>query len=236
MSSDVTGSDLSYLVWTGQRARDGSRGRRAACRTQLSAASGVRPVRRAAVRHGIHRATACEPTDLALSHPSDGRPPSWQRAEDGDWRAAPFHDDPDPNRLRWDPIPLPDVPTDFVDGMWTVGGNGHVERQFGIGIHLYRANRSMSGRVLVDADGELLLVPQLGRLLLVTEMGRLEVRPGSIAVVPRGVRFRVELLDDTARGYVCENYGRPFHLPELGPIGSNGLANARDFARTGSGV
>ena len=153
----------------------------------------------------------------------------WARADDGDWRSAPFHDDPDPNRLRWDPIPLPTEPTDFVDGMWTVGGNGHVERQLGIGIHLYRANRSMAGRVLADADGELLLVPQLGGLLLVTEMGRLEVRPGSIAVVPRGVRFRVELLDETARGYVCENYGQPFHLPELGPIGSNGLANARDF-------
>jgi homogentisate 1,2-dioxygenase len=83
--------------------------------------------------------------------------------------------------------------------------------------------------VLADADGELLLVPQLGGLLLVTEMGRLEVRPGHVAVVPRGVRFRVELLDDTARGYVCENYGQPFTLPELGPIGSNGLANARDF-------
>jgi len=168
-------------------------------------------------------------TWLYRIRPTAAHPP-WERAEDGDWRSAPFHDEPDPNRLRWDPIPVPDVPTDFVDGMWTVGGNGHVERQFGIGIHLYRANRSMSGRVLADADGELLLVPQLGGLLLVSEMGRLEVRPGSVAVVPRGVRFRVELLEETARGYVCENYGRPFQLPELGPIGSNGLANARDFS------
>jgi homogentisate 1,2-dioxygenase len=156
--------------------------------------------------------------------------PAYTRGRDGDWRSAPFTDvEPDPNRLRWDPIASPEGPTDFVDGLWTVGGNGNVERQVGIGIHLYRANTSMVGRVLVDADGELLLVPQLGRLLLHTEFGVLEVAPGSIAVIPRGVRFQVELLDAEARGYVCENYGQPFTLPELGPIGSNGLANARDF-------
>jgi homogentisate 1,2-dioxygenase len=153
----------------------------------------------------------------------------WRRGEDGDWHAAPFGGEPDPNRMRWDPIPVPDEPTDFVDGLWTVGGNGHVQRQFGIGVHLYRANRSMSGRVLADADGELLLVPELGGLRLHTEMGVLEVPPGVVAAVPRGVRFRVELLDEIARGYVCENYGQPFALPALGPIGSNGLANARDF-------
>ena len=156
--------------------------------------------------------------------------PAYARGHDGDWRSAPFIDvEPDPNRLRWDPIAMPDEPTDFVDGLWTVGGNGHVERQVGIGVHLYRANRSMAQRVLVDADGELLLVPQLGRLLVHTELGVLEVAPGSVAVVPRGVRFQVELLDPEARGYVCENYGQAFTLPELGPIGSNGLANARDF-------
>jgi homogentisate 1,2-dioxygenase len=99
----------------------------------------------------------------------------------------------------------------------------------GIGIHLYRATASMVDRYFVDADGELLLVPELGGLLLHTEYGRLRVVPGEIAVVGRGVRFRVELLGDAARGYVCENYGQAFALPELGPIGSNGLANARDF-------
>jgi homogentisate 1,2-dioxygenase len=86
----------------------------------------------------------------------------------------------------------------------------------------------MQGRVFCDADGELLIVPQQGALRLATELGRLEVAPGEIAVLPRGVRFRVEL-DGPARGYVCENYGAPFRLPELGPVGANGLANARDF-------
>ena len=84
-------------------------------------------------------------------------------------------------------------------------------------------------RFFYDADGELLIVPQQGTLTLATELGRLEVAPGEIAVMPRGVKFRVELQAANARGYVCENYGAPFRLPELGPIGSNGLANPRDF-------
>ena len=135
----------------------------------------------------------------------------------------------DPNRMRWDPLPLPLEPTDFVDGLYTIGANGNVVQRQGIGIHWYAANRSMTDRYFVDADGELLLVPELGGLLLHTEYGRLWVTPGEIAVVARGVRFRVELPDGTARGYVCENYGQAFTLPELGPIGANGLANARDF-------
>jgi homogentisate 1,2-dioxygenase len=96
-------------------------------------------------------------------------------------------------------------------------------------VHVYRANRSMDGRYLANSDGELLIVPQHGTLLLHTELGRLHVAPGEIALVPRGMRFRVALQEGEARGYVCENYGAPFRLPELGPIGSNGLANARDF-------
>ncbi|HJQ45561.1 MAG TPA: homogentisate 1,2-dioxygenase [Amycolatopsis sp.] len=135
----------------------------------------------------------------------------------------------DPNRLRWTAPPLPAEPMDFVDGLFTVGANGDVVQRTGIGIHWYRATRSMADRYFVDADGELLLVPELGGLLLHTEYGRLRVTPGEIAVIGRGVRFRVDLLDDAARGYVCENYGRPFTLPELGPIGANGLAGARDF-------
>src|SRR5690606_25833135 len=98
-----------------------------------------------------------------------------------------------------------------------------------IGIHLYAANRSMQGRFFYDADGELLIVPQSGRLRIATELGVVEVEPEEIAVIPRGIRFRVELLDATARGYVCENFGAMFRLPDLGPIGSNGLANPRDF-------
>ena len=134
-----------------------------------------------------------------------------------------------PNQLRWDPLPLPDRSTDFVDGLVTMAGNGGPAAQAGCGIHLYAANRSMDGRFFYDADGELLIVPQMGRLRLATEFGILEVEPQEIAVVPRGVRFRVELPDGSARGYVCENYGAPFRLPDLGPIGSNGLANPRDF-------
>ena len=134
-----------------------------------------------------------------------------------------------PNQLRWDPLPIPAKPTDFVEGLVTMAGNGGPEAQSGCGIHIYAANRSMTERFFTDADGELLIVPQQGRLRLATEMGLLDLEPQEIAVVPRGVRFRVELVDGTARGYVCENFGAPFRLPDLGVIGSNGLANPRDF-------
>jgi homogentisate 1,2-dioxygenase len=161
--------------------------------------------------------------------PSAAHPP-FRRVPNGALRSAPFQDvEPDPNRLRWGPLPLPEEPTDFVQGLVTAGGNGDVLRREGIGIHWYAANRPMVGRVFSSADGEFLIVPQRGALLLRTELGRLRAEPGHVALIPRGVRFAVDLPDGTARGYVCENYGRPFQLPELGPIGANGLANARDF-------
>ena len=145
-------------------------------------------------------------------------------------RSGPFDEvPPPPNRLRWDPLPLPAAPTDFVDGLITYGGNGDVGAGVGLAIHLYAANRSMEGRVFFSADGELLIVPQEGRLRLETELGVLEVEPQQIALMPRGLRFRVQLPEGRATGYVCENYGALFRLPELGPIGSNGLANPRDF-------
>ena len=145
-------------------------------------------------------------------------------------RSAPFEEiPPPPNRLRWDPMPLPGAATDFVDGLMTFGGNGRCAER-GIAIHAYAANESMHDRAFVDADGELLIVPQLGTLRLVTELGCLSVEPQQVALLPRGLRFRVELAQHSARGYVCENYGAPFRLPELGPIGANGLAAARDFA------
>ncbi|MBY6264035.1 homogentisate 1,2-dioxygenase [Azospirillum sp. 412522] len=134
-----------------------------------------------------------------------------------------------PTQLRWNPPPMPDAPTDFVAGLVTMGGNGGPQAQTGCGIHLYATNRSMADRFFYDADGELLIVPQQGRLRLFTELGVLEVEPQEIALIPRGIRFRVELPDGAARGYVCENFGAPFRLPDLGPIGSNGLANPRDF-------
>ena len=134
-----------------------------------------------------------------------------------------------PDQLRWDPLPLPATPTDFLEGLYTVAGNGSPAAQQGAGIHLYAADRDMAGRWFYDADGELMLVPQLGRLRIATEMGVLEVGPQQVAVVPRGVRFRVELPDGPSRGYVLENFGAPLRLPGLGPIGANGLANPRDF-------
>jgi len=134
-----------------------------------------------------------------------------------------------PEPLRWNPFPIPSQPQDFIDGIRTVASNGDVEAQSGIAAHVYACNRSMEQRALVNADGEMLLVPQQGRIVLTTEMGVLDVKPGEIALVPRGVVFKVGVLDGPSRGYICENYGALFRLPELGPIGSNGLANARDF-------
>ena len=134
-----------------------------------------------------------------------------------------------PNQLRWGPFDIPTKPTDFVDGLFTMAGNGSPAAQSGIGVHVYAANSSMQNRVFYDADGELLILPQQGRLRIFTELGILQVAPLEIAVIPRGIRFRVELLDDNARGYVAENFGSAMRLPELGPIGSNSLANARDF-------
>jgi homogentisate 1,2-dioxygenase len=153
----------------------------------------------------------------------------FHRIDNGLWRCAPFDVEPSPNRLRWDPLPMPSTPVDFIDGIATMAGNGDVAARTGVAIHIYRATKSMIGRVFSDADGELLVVPQQGRLVLCTELGILEAAPGEIAAIPRGVRFRVELPDGAARGYICENYGALFQLPELGPIGANGLANPRDF-------
>ncbi|MFC4726756.1 homogentisate 1,2-dioxygenase [Coralloluteibacterium thermophilus] len=136
---------------------------------------------------------------------------------------------PTPNQLRWSPRPLPQAPTDFVEGLFTVAGNGSPAAHSGVGIHVYTANRDMDGRWFYDADGELLIVPQLGRLRIRTELGTLEVEPQQIAVIPRGLRFAVDLPDGEARGYVCENFGIALRLPDLGPIGANGLANPRDF-------
>jgi homogentisate 1,2-dioxygenase len=155
--------------------------------------------------------------------------PRFARLADGLVRGGPFDEaETPPNRLRWDPLPLPDQPADFVDGLATMAGNGEAASQTGSAVHIYRANRSME-RVFANHDGELLIVPQLGGLRIATELGVIGLEPGEFAVIPRGVKFKVELAGDKARGYACENFGALFRLPELGPIGSNGLANARDF-------
>jgi len=134
-----------------------------------------------------------------------------------------------PNQLRWDPLPMPTIPTDFIDGLAPVAGNGSAESHAGCGIYLYAANRSMQHRYFYSADGEMLIVPQQGSLRLETELGRIQLEPQEIGVIPRGLRFRVALTSGDARGYICENFGAQFKLPDLGPIGSNGLANSRDF-------
>ncbi|WP_156721669.1 homogentisate 1,2-dioxygenase [Streptomyces apocyni] len=156
--------------------------------------------------------------------------PAFVRTDNGALRTGPFTETvADPNRLRWNPLPEPAPGTDFLDGLWTLGGNGDATQRTGMAVHLYHANAAMDRRVFSDADGELLIVPEHGGLLIRTEFGLLHAEPGHIALIPRGIRFRVELLQESARGYVCENYGAPFQLPDLGPIGANGLANTRDF-------
>ena len=168
-------------------------------------------------------------TWLYRLRPSAGHPP-YRQVDARALRSGPFTEvPPSPNRLRWNPPPLPTEPTTFIEGLFTLGGNGSPAVGAGAAMHLYVANTSMVDTAFFNADGELLIVPQSGTLRIVTELGVLEVPPGHVALVPRGVRMRVELPGGPVRGYVCENYGAPFQLPELGPIGSNGLANPRDF-------
>jgi homogentisate 1,2-dioxygenase len=157
---------------------------------------------------------------------------SYAPFEQPHWKSGSAHGlDMPPDPLRWHPVPIPtaaEQPLDFVEGLRTVLVNGDPESQIGLSAHLYLANRSMQRRALVNADGEMLLVPQQGSLTIATEMGVLVVKPGEVALLPRGVAFSVAV-DGPSRGYVCENFGAAFRLPELGPIGSNGLANPRDF-------
>lgn len=161
----------------------------------------------------------------------------WRALPAGLWRSVPAPGvsaaafPPDP--LRWDPFPLPPAlpssPIDFLAGLATVAANGDPARQEGASVLVYAANAPMGDTFLACADGEMLLLPQQGRLYLRTELGNLEVAPGEMALIPRGLRFQVDLPDGPARGYACENHGAPFRLPELGAIGANGLANPHDF-------
>src|SRR5262245_1213096 len=165
--------------------------------------------------------------------PSAMHPP-YRRIKDGLVRSGPFDEvETPPNRLRWDPLPLPAKPTDFLDGLATLAGSGAPPSQAGVAVHIYRANRSMKARYFWNADGELMFVPQQGSIEIFTELGRLGVKPGEIAVVPRGMKFKVEVdgqaRGGAVRGYLCENYGASFRLPELGPIGSQGRARTREL-------
>lgn len=133
-----------------------------------------------------------------------------------------------PNRLRWNAFDMPTEPTDFIDGLIAFASTAAADQAEGVSVYLYTANQSMQ-RAFFSADGEWLIVPQQGRLRLTTELGLLDIAPQEIAVIPRGLKFSVQLLDGEARGYLCENHGSSLRLPDLGPIGSNGLANPRDF-------
>lgn len=134
-----------------------------------------------------------------------------------------------PNQMRWDAFSYPEKACDFIESLFTFAGNGSIEYHNGAAIHLYCATRSMENKYFYNADGELLIVPQEGRLRFKTEMGILEVEPEEIIVIPRGVKFQVQLIDEKAKGYVLENFGAHLRLPHLGLIGANGLANSRDF-------
>lgn len=134
-----------------------------------------------------------------------------------------------PNPLRWNPVPYPQEKKNFIQSLQAFCFSGNALEQTGSGVYLYAANASMENEYFYNSDGDLLVVPQEGELLFKTEFGLLEASPGEIVVIPRGIKFQVELKEEKARGYVCENYGQHFRLPDRGPIGSNGLANQRDF-------
>lgn len=162
--------------------------------------------------------------------PSVVQPP-FEMLEKTNIRSTPFTDhQASPNQLRWDPVAIPDEPTNLIEGIITIAGNGDTHGWSGLGVHLYACNTSMSETksYFYNADGEMLFVLQQGALSFRTEMGVINAAPGEIVVIPRGVKFAVDV-EGPSRGYICENYGQPFTIPDRGPIGANGLANERDF-------
>jgi homogentisate 1,2-dioxygenase len=155
---------------------------------------------------------------------------AFTKADAGLWRTAPAPEVELPLApMRWDPLPLPEGKVSFLEGIRTITTAGDAGSQSGMGAHIYLATRSMEDEYFYNADAEMLFVPQQGALRIATEFGVIDVAPCEIAVIPRGVKIRVELPDGPARGYLCENYGGAFTLPERGPIGANCLANQRDF-------
>jgi homogentisate 1,2-dioxygenase len=155
----------------------------------------------------------------------------FQKIDVPHWKSAP-HVLPDVLSLgqyRWDPVPHGEDGLTWVTGMRTVTTAGDVNTQAGMASHIYLVTQSMREEYFFSADGELLVVPQEGKLRFCTELGIIDVEPKEIAVLPRGLLYRVEILEGPCRGFVCENYGVPFTLPNRGPIGANCLANPRDF-------
>ena len=162
--------------------------------------------------------------------PTVGSIGRFEPVDAGRWRSA-----PDPGihvpigPLRWDPVPLPERRQTLIEGVHTITTAGDVSTHTGAAMHLYLITASMEDEYFYNADGEMLFVPQQGGVRFFTEFGIIDTEPGEIAVIPRGVKLRVELRAGPARGYICENYGGSFTLPERGPIGANCLANPRDF-------
>jgi homogentisate 1,2-dioxygenase len=157
----------------------------------------------------------------------------WGRFEKighGCWRTAPAPEADVPiSPLRWDPIPIPQEKLSFLQGVRTMTTAGDAGSHAGMGAHVYLITRSMQDEYFYNADGEMLFVPQQGELRIATEFGIIDIEPGEVAVIPRGVKISVELTGGPARGYLCENYGGGLTLPERGPIGANCMANPRDF-------
>ncbi|MDA4845753.1 homogentisate 1,2-dioxygenase [Hoeflea poritis] len=147
------------------------------------------------------------------------------------WKTAPhICDDIMPiGQLRWDPIPMPAGSINFIDGVRTMSTAGDVHTQVGMASHAYICNAPMVDDYFFNSDAELLVVPQVGTLEIFTEMGKITVAPTEICIIPRGMIFQASPVDGEARGYICENYGAKFTLPDRGPIGANCLANPRDF-------
>jgi len=147
------------------------------------------------------------------------------------WKTAPTTDDHSLpiGQLRWSPPPFPTEATTFITGVRTMTTAGDVNTQTGMSAHLYFVNTSMVDEYFYNSDGELMIVPQEGELRFFTELGKIDIGPAEIAIIPRGMKFKVEVLKGPARGYMCENYGAKFTLPNRGPIGANCLANPRDF-------
>jgi homogentisate 1,2-dioxygenase len=209
---------------------------------QSEAVPGALPVGRNSPQRPAHGLYAEQLSGTAFTAPRHENRRSWlyrrmPSAAHGAYRpvphpglaAPPFADALlTPNRLRWDPPAVPEAPTDWLDGLMMLAGNGSAEEGTGVSVHLYACNSPMTGQAFSSSDGEMLFVPQAGTLAIMTEFGAMQVLPGHVALVPRGVKFRVDV-DGPARGYVLENHGALFRLPDLGPIGSNGLANPRDF-------
>lgn len=132
-------------------------------------------------------------------------------------------------QYRWDPVAHSDEKLTFISGMRTMTTAGDVNTQVGMATHIYLANESMVDDYFYSADSEFLVIPQEGRLRFVTELGIIDIEPKEVAIIPRGLVYRVEVIDGPARGFVCENYGQKLDLPGRGPIGANCLANSRDF-------